>query len=935
MKSYILSALLFLICPFPALMAQTADEARFEALLTDSASGEALGYAVCALRPKEGAGAERAAAADARGVCRIDGLSAGVYELHVSYMGYLFHKGEVRLAPGLTRRSIRLDIDPIRIAEVVVTAVESKGATSSSKIGRDAIAHIQPSSFADLLELIPGGRASDPAFGSPQTIHLRDAAPLSDGNYATASLGTQFQVDGVPISNDADLQATSGYLGMLGRSSNINRGVDMRTISVDDIASVEIVRGIPSVEYGDLTSGLVRIERRKGGRDLNARFKADMNGKLFSVGKGLEWSRPHEGRTTLNLGADYLISNADPRSPRDSYRRITASGRLGHDWQGRRYAYTFNANLDFTRSFDDKKSDTDLDTGSHGPIESYKSAYNRMQISSAFGLKARERSFFRGFDATASLTVQADRIDRWRIFEAGRDFAKAWGTVDGEYDALIVPSRYEATHAVDGKPFNAYVKAVAAFRVDAGESHHTLRVGADWSMDKNYGRGQLFDITRPFYEKQSTRPRPYDAIPALHKLSAFAEAASTFAFGDWRAEATVGVRSTAMLNLGSRYAVQGKPYFDPRANVTLSFPTLRAGGRNLVLRLSGGVGQHTKLPTMSQLFPETDYFDFTQLNYWSVEHPETYRRINMRLYTLDPTNYALHAARNLKWELRLDAEWNGNTLSVTYFSENMDSGFRSTSDFRSFTYKKYDPAYVKRCEDAGLPFPPLDEVPYETVKSLSGYGYTSNGSRTQKSGVEFSFTSQRIRPLATRMTVTGAYFRTFNSNSQPEYWVPSVSIGGSYYPYAGYYESTDGYLREMCNTNFLFDTQIPRLRLIFTTSFQCVWFMGSRNTPPSARPVSYIDNDLTVHPFTDASAADGILSALVRNSYLSLWQYVTTPFSMAINLKITKKIYRYKLSVAPFVNKLLDYTPDYRTSDGRLVRREVTPYFGMELNLKL
>ena len=49
------------------------------------------------------------------------------------------------------------------IGEVLVTAAESKGPTSSSKIGREAIAHIQPSSIADLMELIPGGRATDPS----------------------------------------------------------------------------------------------------------------------------------------------------------------------------------------------------------------------------------------------------------------------------------------------------------------------------------------------------------------------------------------------------------------------------------------------------------------------------------------------------------------------------------------------------------------------------------------------------------------------------------------------------------------------------------------------------------------------------------------------------------------------------------------------------
>ena len=49
------------------------------------------------------------------------------------------------------------------------------------------------------------------------------------------------------------------------------------------------MRGIPSVEYGDLTSGMVKVNRKRGGTDLNARFKADMSSKLLYVGKGMEW----------------------------------------------------------------------------------------------------------------------------------------------------------------------------------------------------------------------------------------------------------------------------------------------------------------------------------------------------------------------------------------------------------------------------------------------------------------------------------------------------------------------------------------------------------------------------------------------------------------------------------------------------------------------
>ena len=929
MKPYTLLLLGLLLAS--AAEAQTTDEARLEVTVTDAASGEALGYAVCSLRPKEGNGKERAAAADARGVCLLEGLKPGRFELRLLYMGHVFLQGELQLPAGLTRRRIRLDIDPVAIGEVLVTAAESKGPTSSSKIGREAIAHIQPSSIADLMELIPGGRATDPSFGAPQEIRLREAAPSSSANYATSALGTQIQVDGIPISNDANLQYSTSY-GSIQEYANVNRGVDTRAISTDDIESVEIVRGIPSVEYGDLTSGLVKVKRREGGRDLTARFKADMSSKLFSVGKGFERKgRGDAERTTLNINADYLTAASDPRNPRQSYQRLTGSVRFGRHWQGSAYRYSAGGSLDYTGSFDNKKSDQDLDNGLGGPVERYKSNYNRTQFAATFAVEARHRQFFHSLDLTASLSAEFDRIDRWRFVETGSDFAKTWGTEAGEYDAVIIPASYDATLLVDGKPFYGYAKAIAIFNADTERSRNTLRVGADWSMDKNYGRGLVFDVARPFSPQMDSRPRAYDAIPALHKLSFFLEDATTLALGDFRVEATGGVRAASMFNLGRRYTIQGKFYFDPRANVVVALPRFHVAGRNLTLRLGGGVGWHTKFPTMDSLYPDTEYFDFTQLNYWPAN--PALRRINLRLYTLDPTNYDLRAARNFKWEVRLDADWNDNQLSVTYFREDMTSGFRTTSDYRSFTFRDYDETAIDMEQLDGPPS--LDGIPYTEETRLGGYSRSTNGSRTEKSGIEFAFSSQRIRAIATRVTVTGAYFRTNYSNMHPEYLLPTSAPGGQTYPYVGYYFSTDGYLREMCNTNFLLDTQIPRLKLILSTSFQCMWFLGSRNTPVSAWPISYLDEDLVSHPFTAESAADGLLSALVRDSDPTLWRYVTTPFSMNVNLKITKKLYRDKMAVALFVNKLLDYTPDYHTSDGRHIRREVTPYFGMELNIKL
>ncbi len=869
MKPYTLLLLGLLLAS--AAEAQTTDEARLEVTVTDAASGEALGYAVCSLRPKEGNGKERAAAADAQGVCLLEGLKPGRFELRLLYMGHVFLQGELQLPAGLTRRRIRLDIDPVAIGEVLVTAAESKGPTSSSKIGREAIAHIQPSSIADLMELIPGGRATDPSFGAPQEIRLREADPSSSANYATSALGTQIQVDGIPISNDANLQYSTSY-GSIQEYANVNRGVD--TCDLDRRHRIGRNRaGHPSVEYGDLTSGLVKVKRREGGRDLTARFKADMSSKLFSVGKGFERKGGGDAeRTTLNINADYLTAASDPRNPRQSYQRLTGSVRFGRHWQGSAYRYSAGGSLDYTGSFDDKKSDQDLDNGLGGPVERYKSNYNRTQFAATFAVEARHRQFFHSLDLTASFSAEFDRIDRWRFVETGSDFAKTWGTEPGEYDAVIIPASYDATLLVDGKPFYGYAKAVATFNADTERSRNTLRVG-----------GRLVD-------GQELRPR-------------------------------AGLRRRPAVQSADGFAAP-RLRRDPRPAQTLAFPRRRhdARSRRLPRRL-----REACAPPRCSIWDAAIRFRGNSI---SIRAPtsSSHCRDSMSPAGISPCDWAEVSAgtpNSRRWTASIPTRSISISPSSTTGLRIPHSGGSTCDSTRSIrrittcvphaisngrfasTPAERQPAVgdlFPRRHDVGIPHdvglselhlpglrrngdrhgtvgrsPSLDGIPYTEERRLGGYSRSTNGSRTEKSGIEFAFTSQRIRAIATRITVTGAYFRTNYSNMHPEYLLPTSAPGGQSYPYVGYYFSTDGYLREMCNTNFLLDTQIPRLKLILSTSFQCMWFLGSRNTPVSAWPISYLDEDLVSHPFTAESAADGpLLSALVRDSDPTLWRYVTT-----------------------------------------------------------
>ena len=817
----------------------------------------------------------------------------------------------------------RLRQDILSLQEVVVTAQENHGLTSSSKIGADAIAHIQPSSIADILELLPGGSSSNPALGSPQIVNLRAAGSLPS-DYVTSALGTQFSIDGKPLGNNANLQYTPAWSNL--GSNYVNLGTDMRTIGTEDIETVDVVRGIASVEHGDLTSGLIQIKRIKGGNDLRARFKSDMTSKLVYAGKGWEWGGKE--RRTLNASVNFLDSRSDPRNVRQNYKRLTGSLRGGRTWAGgERFVHTLNGSFDYTGSFDDRKSDQDIDEVDGRPAETYRSSYNRFQLGADYTLQAKENdSFFRTFSVNASLSYERDLIDRWKNVILSSETPISVSREPGEFDAIIVPTRYEATLQVDGRPLYAFVNAIARFQ----KGIHRIKAGAEWNFDKNLGQGTLFDVTRPLTTTMSSRPRAYYDIPADNQLALFAEENLRFPLGPFALEAMAGLRMSMLLGADKTYAIQAKPYLDPRANLRLEMPQALLWGYKLESGLYGGVGVHSKFPTMEMLYPDTLYSDKLQMNYWPNERE--LRRINMLVYTINPVNRSLGAARNVKWEIGADASWNGWTASVDYFVEDMTSGFRGGSEYIQLISKDYNEQAIDKATLTGPPS--LETTPYVLDTTLVSYGLSTNGSRTLKKGIEYTLATGRIPVINTRLTVNGAWFLTQYMNSQPEYQRPSSVINGKPYPYIGIYEKNDSYLYESFNTNFLFDTQVPRLGLIFSTSFQCTWFTGQQTMADDSRPVAYLDKNLERHPYTDESDADGILHQMVREFSSALLDYRRIPFLMNVNLKATKKLFKDRATVSLFVNRLFTLAPDYEVN-GVVKRRSGTPYFGMELMLNL
>lgn len=900
--------------------------------VTDASSGEPMEFVSVVALP-----GRQYAVSDRQGHWMMS-LAAGRYRLVFSFVGYRPDTVVVNVpARGETAVAMRVAAKELR--EVVITSREGQGLTSVSRIDRSAMEHLQPTSFTDLLELLPGNMSQTPDMSKTNSITLRETGAVSatgartdmSADYAITSLGTVFMVDGAPINGDANLQSVpSAASGDPAQKRDMtNRGVDMRALSTDNIESVEIVRGIPSAEYGNLTSGLVNIKRVRRATPLTARFKADEYSKLFSAGKGFAF-----GRQVVNVDAGYLDSRSDPRDPRENYRRLNGSARAhlkSGDSDLSRVTAEWTGGFDYNGSFDNVKPDPDLN---YNKIDEYESSYNRWAFTSDLRFGFPKTRWLSSVSLNTSLSYQHDRLTRRKQVAPQRASVAPSSMDEGVHDAHYLLGEYIADYVCDGRPLSLFVRLRGDGRINSGCLTHAWKAGAEWSLSKNFGDGQVYDLSRPLSAAWTTRPRAYKDIPALKLLNFYAEDCVRAVFGASSLDFQAGVRTIALTGLDRRYLLAGKTYVDPRLNAVFNFPGFRLGPSVCHLLVAGGYGLTTKMPTVDYLYPQLHYNDMIQLNYYDALNPAAHSRVNIRTYVDNPANYDLRAARNHKREIRIGAEWGGNSLSVTFFDEHMGSGYRYSSVYAPYALRRYDPSGIVSSSLTGPP--QLENLPYDDVMILDGYRRVTNGSRIDKRGIEYQLTTVRLPPLRTALTVNGAWFRSRYSNSQMLFTPVTDVVGGEAVSdsYVGLYATDDGRVNEQFNTNFMFDTQIPRWGLIFSTSVQCMWYLKTRRLRDNGTPVSYLSaSDGQLHDYGGDDRSDLMLQYLVRHFNEAAYATQTVPPAVYVNLKATKQIGK-ALRISAFVNRIIDWLPDYK-SNGLTIRRVSGAYFGMEANVTI
>lgn len=894
-----------------ALFAQT-DKATVEGVVRDS-DGKPLSFATMFIA-ELGTGVST----DLEGKFRFTGTKGTEYTLNVSYLNHV--DKEVKVKAGSPEPLvIVLEEQSYELAEVVVMADYKKNQGSTAVINQQALEHIQPTSVADVLSLIPGGLFRESSATGFNRISLRQSG--SDDN---TSLGMAVVMDGIPQDNDGFRASIPGlstdeYSDRLG----MNRGIDLKTLSTDHIRKIEIVKGISSAKLGNLSSGVIQTTSKIGITPAQLRMKVDPLTKLIYLGKGFRIS-PKMGY--LHTGIDYTSVYDDRRDPMSKYSRLTGQVTYNNSVDvGDKTLFLFFKLSEVYTLNQAKEDELTQDYN-----ESFRNKYSRTGAS----FKAQMYDLGKIVDNVefiASADYTYDLIDRNRLVQTGTPLPSPLATEEGESEGIYLPSTYYSPFQIENKPLSLLTQLNAESLFETRSFRHKVIYGLSWKRTKNYGEGVMVDMTRPPYpgNNEYVRPVPNRSIPALSVGAAYAEEQLKHSNRWFDFELNAGVRFTQMFNLDTKYTELRKLQVEPRINAALSFNIDLAGGKSLRNMFRFGFGQENKLPTLDYIYPDRVYKDMIVLNaYTKQDDPFNHLITYTKIY--DVTNNSLRPNRNTKYEAGWDVEYEGYSLSLTFFKEHSDRGFESVAEYSPVRYTRYvdpidgQPTVGRRPEKE-------DYVadPYATFVDMD---IVRNSMKVEKKGLEYLLRFPKIIPLSTTVEINGAYYDTRYSSGAPLQYHPAFRDDDRPQPYVGIYRRQDITRQRIFNTNLWFNTNIPRYKMIFTTFFQFIWLNEEMRINGDEYPSAYFDTDGRMHTVDDRilqSIKDG--HTVWRHYHIYKEDFSETlPVSLTVNFKVTKEFSRM-IRASFFVNNILDINPLYKNRYNQNVRVWQKSFFGAEM----
>ena len=884
---------------------------------------------------------------DIDGNFTFENVQPGGYVLEASCLGYVNASVEIDVRKDVVDIVLKLHESSLALDEVVVTAQKAKdGLGTSHSLGRDALNHLQLSNTTDIAALLPGGKTVNPDLTTENAFSLREGGAAT-GN---AAFGTAVEVDGVRLGNNASF----GEMG----------GVDTRSVAVDNIESIEVITGVPSAEYGDLNSGMVKINTKKGRTPTNVTFAVNPRTYQASVSKGIDLQ---EDNGILNLSAEWARAVKKLISPYESYNRTGITLNYSNNFaRSLRFEAGFSGNIGGMNSKDDPDGYT-------GEYEKERDNVFRANTSLSWMLNKDWITNLK-FDASVNFNDNLYRFHKYESYASNQPAVHA--EKEGYYIADRLPLTYFSDQIIDSKEldFAASVKYNWHKRWDGYKS--VLKAGVQWKANGNVGRGEYYED--PSLAANGYRPRPYTDYPFMHNLSVYAEEDIAIPVAKTKLEITAGLRMENVFIRNSLY--NNKTTFSPRFNAKWQL----ADG----LSIRGGWGITEKLPSYYILYPKQEYRD---IQTYGFSHGEQTSYI---YYTQPYTvvyNPDLRWQRNSNSEFGIDASFGGFKMSLVGFYNITKGPYNFQNVYEAYSYDILqrpegftmpDNPQIIVDEQTGMMYVRGNDDEYWTPMEVKVTDQTfakstkqNNGADVKRAGAELIVEFPEIKPLRTTFRLDAAYTYTKYLNEQLSAYYQNgwshTSLPNRSYQYVGIYANggsntavANGKTTQNLDANLTAITHIPQARLIITCRLEATVLRRSRNlseyngaayaftvtedgnTPTGGNiydgnsytavyPVSYMDLDGNVHPFTAAEAADPAFANLIMKSG-NAYTFAQDGYGMymSANLSITKEIGDH-VSLSFFANNFTNSRP-YVKSLATGVGAIFTPafYYGLTCRLK-
>ena len=882
------------------------------------------------------------AVTDAQGGFVLENVEAGTYRMETECLGYATEVRTLQVKGAVNDLLVVLQEQTLALQEVVVTAEQSKeNLNTTRKIERTALEHLQVSGLSNIAALLPGGKTVNPDLTASTELTVRGGGSGA-GN---AAFGTAVEVNGVRMGDNA---AFGGLAG-----------VDTRSLQVENIESVEVVSGVPSAEYGDLGSGMVRVTTRKGRTPVQATFSVNPRTYDVSVSKGVAI-----GKGVLNISGQWTRATQKLTSPYTSYTRrgITAE-----------YSRTFGRALRLEAGVTGNLGGMDSKDDPDAFSEEYAKAHDNLLTPHAKLTWMLNRSWVTNLSLEGSVYYHDNQTHEHLYNSYGSSQPAVHAEEQGYFLATALPTTFYADRITDSRELDY----AASFKYDwlhhFGAVKSVLKAGAQWKADGNVGAGEYYED--PALAANGYRPRPYTDYPYMHNLAVYVEEKLS-----WKGlEGSFGLR-------GERTFIEGTQYknlqtLSPRLNLRWHVTDR--------LSVRGGWGVTRKLPGFYILFPRQEYRDIQTFGfshgtgasyiYYTIPYTMTYNP-DLRWQSnrnaevgIDYERPAAGCSTSGSWKVSLAAFWNVTKAPYelvnqyepfSYTALQVPSGFEMPSDPEMVVDHQTGAVYLRN--STGEYFTPMDVRVND--RTFVGTRMQRGGADIVRTGLELTADFPEIRVVRTHLRLDAAYTHTETLDENESAYYQSgwshTELPGRSYQYAGIYAGgtsiANGRKTDWLDANLTAITHIPEVRLIVTCRVEATLLRNSQNISSRAftvsgnslaptggniydgnsytavYPVAYIDLDGQRHAWTDASASDPALQRLILRSG-NIYTFAKDGYDpyLSANLSLTKEIGDH-VSLSFFANNFTNARP-YRKSHATGVSAIFTPafYYGLTCRIKL